>query len=434
LTASSNIHPSNAPSPHIAVVGLGYVGLPLAVALARHFSVIGFDIDTSRVAELMKGEDRTEEVTSSVLRASAMTLTADVNETRGADIYIVTVPTPVSDDNVPDLTAMKMASEAVGNVMAHGAIVVFESTVYPGVTEDICGPILEQASGLACGKDFYLGYSPERINPGDRVHSVDKITKVVAGQTPEVAKILADIYGRMTEGGIHVAPTIRVAEASKVIENAQRDINIAFVNEIALIFERMGIDTHDVLAASRTKWNFLDFRPGLVGGHCIGVDPFYLAHAAQALGHNPEVILAGRRINDAMAQEVANRIAAHITPQSGGRVLVLGLTFKENVPDLRNTKAIDVIRGLQRTGHQVDVHDPMADPGQAHDLYGIDLLPSLGDATGYDALVGLVPHAPYIAYSARALATFVKPDGLIADVKGMWRHVQWPDGLTHWTL
>ena len=418
----------------IAVIGLGYVGLPLAVALARHFSVVGFDIDLSRVSELMDGKDRTEEVPTPVLRASAMTLLADVTATEGADIYIVTVPTPVSEDNVPDLTAVKMASKAVGEVIADGAIVVFESTVYPGVTEDICGPILAEASGLVCGEGFFLGYSPERINPGDRVHSVDKITKVVAGQTPAVSEILERIYGRMTEGGIHVAPTIRVAEASKVIENAQRDINIAFVNEIALIFERMGIDTHDVLAASRTKWNFLDFRPGLVGGHCIGVDPFYLAHAAQALNHNPEVILAGRRINDAMAQEVANRIAAHITSDANGRILVLGLTFKENVPDLRNTKAIDVIRGLQKLGHHVDVHDPMADPGQAREYYGLDLLPTLADANNYDALVGLVPHAPYIAYSARALSAFVKPDGLIADVKGMWRHVQWPDGLKHWTL
>ncbi|MHC8508165.1 MAG: nucleotide sugar dehydrogenase [Rhodospirillales bacterium] len=421
-------------NPSAAVIGLGYVGLPLAAALARRLPVIGFDSDTARVAELKSGHDRTGEIESSVLQASSMQFTDDVNALRGADVFIITVPTPVDAADAPDLSALKSASRSVGGVIAPGAVVVFESTVYPGVTEDICGPILAEASGLECGVDFFLGYSPERINPGDKTHTVDKITKVVAGQTPEAAAALAKLYGGVTSGGVHIAPDIRTAEASKVIENAQRDINIAFINEVALIFERMGIDTHAVLEASRTKWNFLDFRPGLVGGHCIGVDPFYLAHAAQAAGHNPEVILAGRRINDAMAAETARRIAAHLHPASGARILALGLTFKENVPDLRNSKAADVVRALRESGHTVDVHDPMADKAGAKALHGVDLLPGLAGAKNYDAVICLVAHAPYAALTADELTAMVKPDGLIADVKGVWRGLSWGPAPRRWSL
>ena len=365
-----------APPNRIAVIGLGYVGLPLAVALARHFDVLGVDIDEQRIAELKAGEDRTREIARDQLRASPLKFTVAAEDARGRDIYIVTVPTPVDADNAPDLSAVRAASRMVGKVMGRGAIVVYESTVYPGVTEQIAGPELAAASGLKCGTDFFLGYSPERINPGDREHTVDRITKVVSGQTPEVAKMLGEMYGKVTSGGVFLAKDIRTAEAAKVIENAQRDINIAFINEVATIFQKMGISMHDVLAAAATKWNFLPFTPGLVGGHCIGVDPFYLAHAATALGHHPEIILAGRRINDRMAVFVADCIADRLAAQAKTRlapVLVLGLTFKENVPDLRNSRVIDIINGLKPRGFQIDVHDPLADPEQAKREYGVTL-------------------------------------------------------------
>jgi UDP-N-acetyl-D-galactosamine dehydrogenase len=369
----------------IVVVGLGYVGLPLAVALAKHGAVLGFDISGERIAELKRGYDRTAEVLTEALSAGDLTLTDDPTEIDGGNILIVTVPTPVGPDNRPDLSAVLAASDTVGRALKPGAIVVYESTVYPGVTEDICGPALERASGLECGKDFFLGYSPERINPGDRDHTIDRITKVIAGQTPEVVERLAAIYGAANGGDIYRAPDIRTAEAAKVIENAQRDINIAFVNEVAMILGRMGINAQDVLDAANTKWNFLPFRPGLVGGHCIGVDPYYLAHAAEAAGHNPEIVLAGRRINDGVGDFVASNIDAAM-PRRGGRVLVLGLTFKENVPDLRNSKVIDVVTALVERGHRVDVHDPHADADEAKAEYGIDLLPSLDGTSGYDQL------------------------------------------------
>ena len=300
----------------IVVVGLGYVGLPLALALARSYPVIGFDIDADRVTELEGGADRTREVEPDCLKDSTLVYSADTADIVGADVYIITVPTPVAANNQPDLSAVRGASKMVGEVMAKGAIVVYESTVYPGVTEDVCGPILEQASGLEVGTDFFLGYSPERINPGDREHTVDRITKVVAGQTPDVADDLYEMYSAVTSGGVFRAADIKTAEAAKVIENAQRDINIAFVNEVATIFHKMGISIHDVLEAAGTKWNFLNFRPGLVGGHCIGVDPFYLAHAAVAVGHHPEIVLAGRRINDAMGPYVAECIASELAQQA----------------------------------------------------------------------------------------------------------------------
>jgi UDP-N-acetyl-D-glucosamine/UDP-N-acetyl-D-galactosamine dehydrogenase len=404
-------------SNRIAVIGLGYVGLPLAVGLARHFDVLGVDINQQRIAELRAGEDRTREIARDHLRGSSLKFTVDAEDARGRDIYIVTVPTPVDADNAPDLSAVRAASRMVGKVMGKGAIVVYESTVYPGVTEQIAGPELEAASGLKCGTDFFLGYSPERINPGDREHTVDRITKVVAGQTPEVAKILGEMYGKLTSGGVFVAKDIRTAEAAKVIENAQRDINIAFINEVATIFQKMGISMHDVLAAAATKWNFLPFTPGLVGGHCIGVDPFYLAHAATVIGHHPEIILAGRRINDAMGGYVAECVARELARQNrgaGARILLLGLTFKENVPDLRNSRVVDIINGLKPRGFQIDVHDPLADPEQARQEYGITLQGKLHAGPPYHAVVGAVPHEAYKAFTAATFAQLLVPDGLVA--------------------
>lgn len=419
-------------STKIAVIGLGYVGLPLAVALARHFPTTGFDIARERIAELHKGHDRTDEVEPARLRASTLKLTSDPAEIGGFDIYIVTVPTPVDDRNEPDLRPVIGASGTVARAMKKGAVVVYESTVYPGVTEDICGPELARISGLTCGVDFFLGYSPERINPGDREHTVDRITKVIAGQTPAVTDLLAKVYGAVTSGGVFPAASIKVAEAAKVIENSQRDINIAFINEITQIFQKLGISIYDVLDASATKWNFLKFMPGLVGGHCIGVDPFYLARCAQDNGLHPEIILAGRRINDGMGPWIAGQITALLAPKS--RILLLGLTFKENVPDLRNSKVVDVIRTLRDQGHTVDVHDPFADPAEAAHEYGETLMPSLDGAGGYDCLIGAVPHAAYLGFTTESFATLVRPGGLVADVKGMWRGMDVPDMLRLWSL
>lgn len=417
---------------HLAVIGLGYVGLPLAVALARHFPVVGFDIKPDRITELRAGLDRTNEVEAAALTASALVLTDDPNSMTGADIFIVTVPTPVSIDNTPDLGPLLSACRLVGKVIRPGAIVVFESTVYPGVTEDICGPALAQESGLIAGVDFFLGYSPERINPGDHLHRVEKIIKVVAGQTAAVTEILAEIYGAMTEGGVHRARSIQVAEAAKVIENAQRDINIAFINEVTMICQGLGLSVHDVLDTAGTKWNFLPFRPGLVGGHCIGVDPYYLAECALKLGHHPEVILAGRKINDRMGSFIAARLHQALA-RKPSEILLLGLTFKENVPDLRNTKVIDLVRALTGLGHRVAVHDPVADVSEAMEEYGISLLAHLPDRR-YDAVVGAVPHAGYASLTAGDLAALLRPDGLVADIKGMWRHLDLPRGLRRWAL
>ncbi len=420
--------------PAIALIGLGYVGLPLAVALARRFSVIGFDNDAARAGELQGGVDRSGEVAAADLKSGSLKISADPSDLAGRDFFIIAVPTPVDAANKPDLGPLRRACRMVGGVIEKGAIVAVECTVYPGVTENICGPELEDASGLTCGEDFFLGYSPERINPGDRVHTVDRIVKVIAGQTPEVTEKLAAVYGAATSGGVFRARNIKTAEAAKVIENAQRDINIAFVNEAAQIFEHLGVSMHDVLAAASTKWNFLNFSPGFVGGHCIGVDPYYLAHCAQETGYTPEVVLAGRRINDGMGAYVAGRIADRLSKSQGKRVLILGLTFKENVADLRNTKVADLIEGLTARGFSVSVHDSMADAKEARALYGVELLDSLEHAQGFDCVVGAVAHDAYIDFDLDVFSRLLNPGGLVADVKGMWRDAALPEGARRWEL
>lgn len=414
-------------NPTVAVIGLGYVGLPLAVALARHCDVIGYDIDQKRIAELRENHDRTGELGPGELADSTLEYIADESFLKEAQIHIITVPTPVGPDNKPDLRAVESASRMVGRYLELGSVVVYESTVYPGVTEDFCGPILEAESGLIAGQDFFLGYSPERINPGDKVHTVDQITKIVAGQTEKVAQLLAKLYGTMNGNNIFIAKDIRTAEASKVIENAQRDINIAFVNEITDIFGTMGLSVHDVLEAAGTKWNFLPFSPGLVGGHCIGVDPYYLAHAAEKQDIEPRVILSGRAINDAMAGKVADRIDGELTGKS--KILVLGIAFKENVPDIRNSKVADLVARLVEHGHDVDVYDPMADPEETREEYGIGLVAQPAD--GYDAVVGAVGHEAFLSLSLKRL---VKEGGLVADIKAIWRNRRVPPELRYWTL
>ena len=417
----------------IVVVGLGYVGLPLAVALARSFEVIGLDIDEGRIAELKQGRDRTREVEADALEASSLVLTASGADAAGADLYIVTVPTPVDESCQPDLGPVVGATRALAGLLdgARKPVIVYESTVYPGVTEDICGPLIEEVSGLKRGRDFFLGYSPERINPGDREHTVDRIVKVIAGEDQRVTELLAEVYGKVTSAGVFRAASIKAAEAAKVIENAQRDINIAFMNEITQIFARLDISIWDVLAAAGTKWNFLKFQPGLVGGHCIGVDPYYLSFRAQQLGLEPNVILSGRSINDGMGAWVADRIHERRGGR-GGTALVMGLTFKENVPDLRNSKVIDVIRRLEALGHRVAVHDPLADVEEARHEYGIALA---ADALtrSWDTVVVAVPHQDYAALSDEDVAGLVAEGGLLADLKNLYsgRRLAVPD---RWTL
>ena len=419
-------------NPRIAVNGLGYVGLPLALALAGKFETWGIDVDRGRIAELREGHDRTGEIDGPVLQASPINLLEGLDDCPPCDFYIVTVPTPIDAQNRPDLDLVIKASRAVGAVLSGAVaegrrpVVVYESTVYPGVTEEVCGPMLEHVSRLKSGTDFFLAYSPERINPGDREHTVDKITKVVSGQTPEVLKRVAAIYGAITTGGVFKASSIKVAEAAKVIENAQRDINIAFMNEIAQIFSRIGISTWDVLAAAGTKWNFLPFTPGLVGGHCIGIDPYYLAHRAKELGIDPNVIVAGRGINDSMAQWVAQELHQARGGQAGS-VLVLGLTFKENIPDLRNSKVADLAGALGQLGHEVVVHDPMADPGEAEHEYGIGLAEALPQGP-FDLVLLAVPHQTYLDLGNEALRGLLAEGGTLADLKGVL------NGRADWTL
>jgi UDP-N-acetyl-D-galactosamine dehydrogenase len=421
-------------APHIVVIGLGYVGLPLAVALAEKFPTTGFDIDRRRIDELRDGLDRTREIDSKRLKASGLLFTSRAVDASGADIYIITVPTPVTDENVPDLRPLLAGTKTVGNLIQHGrkTIVVYESTVYPGVTEDVCGPELERLSGLKRGVDFFLGYSPERINPGDREHTIDRIVKVVAGENPEITARLVEIYGAITSAGAFPAASIKTAEAAKVIENAQRDINIAFMNEITQIFAKLDLSIWDVLEAAGTKWNFLKFQPGLVGGHCIGVDPYYLSHRAQQLGHDPQVILSGRAINDDMGAWVADQIHARRDGKAGS-VLVLGLTFKENVPDLRNSKVVDVIQRLSALGHGVTIHDPLADTREADHEYGLSLDPD-ALAGRYDVVLGAVPHDSYRALGADEITAMTNDGGMIADLKGMWRDRAFSGAVDRWTL
>ncbi|AGA92258.1 nucleotide sugar dehydrogenase [Thioflavicoccus mobilis 8321] len=405
----------------IGVVGLGYVGLPLAVELGRRYPTVGFDIDAARIAELRAGRDSSLEVEPDKLAASAHLSYAErVEDLAGCNFFIVTVPTPVDDHKEPDLRPLQAASRTVGGVLGRGDIVVYESTVYPGATEEVCVPILEATSGLTFNDGFFVGYSPERINPGDKAHRLSGITKVTSGSTPEVAAFVDALYASIIVAGTHLASSIRVAEAAKVIENTQRDVNIALINELALIFNRLGIDTDEVLAAAGSKWNFLPFRPGLVGGHCIGVDPYYLTYKAQAIGYHPEVILAGRRLNDSMGAYVATCViklmARRDRLSAGSRVLILGLTFKENCPDLRNTRVVDIVAELQDYGLACDVHDPWANVAEARREYGIELIFEPPAAT-YDAIVLAVAHRQFQALGATAIRAFGRPGAVVYDVK-----------------
>ncbi len=424
----------------IAVVGLGYVGLPVAVALAERLAgraeVVGFDISAARVAELRAGHDSTREIADARLASCGLAVTDDTSALEGAGMFIVTVPTPITEERRPDLTPLQRACETIGPHLAKGALVVFESTVFPGVTEDICGPWLAAHSGLTQGADFALGYSPERINPGDHVHRLETITKIIAADSDAALARMRAVYGAIVDAGLHEAPSIKVAEAAKVIENTQRDLNIALMNEIALIFDRMGIATRDVLAAAGTKWNFLPFTPGLVGGHCIGVDPFYLTAAAEKLGYRPEVILAGRRINDSMGQAIAQKLVKLLITNGvspcRARVGVLGLTFKQDVPDIRNSKVPDILAELREYGIEALVSDPLAEPAAALHEYGITLSPPEA-LVGLDALVLAVNHAAYIADPADLVAR-VREGGVLVDVKSALAREGLPEELVYWSL
>jgi len=420
------------------VVGLGYVGLPVAVAFGRREPVIGFDVDATRIAELRAGHDRTREVDDAELAGAEIRFTSDPGDLRAADFHIVAVPTPIDAAKQPDLAPLLAATRTVGEQLERGAIVVFESTVYPGATEEACVPVLERASGLRCGADFTVGYSPERINPGDREHRFTTITKVVSGQDPATLETVAAVYGSVVEAGVHRAASIKVAEAAKVIENTQRDLNIALMNELALIFDRLGIDTRDVLAAAATKWNFLPFRPGLVGGHCIGVDPYYLTHKASTLGYYPQVILAGRRINDGMGAFVASQVVKGLIRARegvrGARVTVLGLTFKENVPDLRNTRVIDIVRELEDYGVRVQVHDPLADPTEAREEYGLELI-AAEDLAPASAVVLAVAHRDYLDGGWQHVRGLLEGGrGVVVDVRGELPRESVPEGIRLWRL
>lgn len=412
-------------SSSLAIVGLGYVGLPLAVEFGKKRRVIGFDINRKRIAELDAGRDSTLETTAGELaEARFLSFTSNPDDLRECTTFIVTVPTPIDDANRPDLTPLVRASETVAKVMPAGAIVVFESTVYPGATEEICVPILEKLSGKTFNVDFFCGYSPERINPGDKEHRLPSIRKVTSGSTPEIADAVNALYAEIITAGTYKASSIRVAEAAKVIENIQRDVNIALMNELALIFHKLGIDTLEVLQAAGTKWNFLPFRPGLVGGHCIGVDPYYLTHKAEQVGYHPEVILAGRRINDHMALHVADQVVKLMLrkglPVLGGKVLVLGLTFKENCPDVRNTKVVDIVTTLQAYNTQVDVYDPWINVVDAEHEYGLHCLHEPPAQGAYDAVILAVGHHQFVTLGEAGVKAFGKPEAVLYDVKSMF--------------
>jgi UDP-N-acetyl-D-galactosamine dehydrogenase len=417
----------------ISVTGLGYVGLPVAVAFGRLGPVIGYDSDPERIDELRRGTDRTGQLNEGALKTANLRLSADAEALRDADFHIVTLPTPVDDDRCPDLGPLRRGTETIGKVLKQGDVVVFESTVYPGATEEFCVPILESASGLRCGADFRVGYSPERINPGDRQHGLEAVTKVVAGCDDATRELIAAVYGAVVPAGIHAAPSIRVAEAAKVIENTQRDLNIALMNELAILFSRLGIDTGDVIRAASTKWNFMPFWPGLVGGHCIGVDPYYLTWKAESVGHRPEVILAGRNINDGMAAFVAQRTvqalarAGHMPENS--LVTVLGFTFKENVPDTRNTAVAGVVQALQAAGAQVQVHDPLADPRRSLDRDGVAILERSALRRG-QAVILAVPHWEYVEQGWGLILGLLEDGrGVVFDVRGVLDRDTIPSGV-----
>ena len=405
----------------IAVIGLGYVGLPLAATFGRRFKTVGFDINAKRVAELRRHHDHTLEVSEEELReAKDLSFASDAEELKGCNVFIITVPTPIDEYKRPDLRPLESASRTVGRAIAKGGVAIYESTVYPGATEEICVPIIERESGLTFNQDFYAGYSPERINPGDKQHRLETIMKVTSGSTPEAADFIDDLYRQIITAGTHKASCIRVAEAAKVIENTQRDVNIALINELALIFHRLGIDTHEVLEAAGTKWNFLPFRPGLVGGHCIGVDPYYLTHKAQQIGYHPDVILAGRRINDGMGSHVARRTAKLMAQRNlqttQSNILILGLAFKENCPDVRNTRVVDIVAELRSYNANVHIHDPWVNADEARHEYGLELI-TQPEAGKYDAMILAVSHNEFIALGAEGIRAFGKPGAVLFDVK-----------------
>jgi UDP-N-acetyl-D-galactosamine dehydrogenase len=416
----------NAPLPspdqtRIAVIGLGYVGLPLAVAFGRRFPTLGFDINAKRIDELRRHHDHTLEASEEELRAAEhLEFTDDPAALAGCNVFIITVPTPIDEYKRPDLRPLESASRTVGRAISRGGVAIYESTVYPGATEEVCVPIIERESALKFNQDFYAGYSPERINPGDKQHRLETIMKVTSGSTPEAADFVDDLYRSIITAGTHKTSSIRVAEAAKVIENTQRDVNIALINELALIFHRLGIDTHEVLEAAGTKWNFLPFRPGLVGGHCIGVDPYYLTHKAQQIGYHPDVILAGRRINDGMGSHVARRVAKLMAQRNlqttQSNILILGLAFKENCPDLRNTKVVDIANELRSYNANVHVHDPWVNADEARHEYGLELI-AQPEAGKYDAVILAVSHNEFIALGAEGIRAFGKPGAVLFDVK-----------------
>jgi len=424
---------------HIAVVGLGYVGLPVAVAFGKKAEVIGFDISERRINELRNAKDSTGEVSPEDLKISKIHYTIDPAQLKKTDFIIVAVPTPIDDAKRPDLTQVIEASKIVGRNLTKGSIVVYESTVYPGVTEEICVPILESESGLKNGPDFKVGYSPERINPGDKEHTFTKIKKVVSGQDAESLEIIASVYESVVEAGVHKASSIKVAEAAKVIENTQRDLNLALMNELSVLFGKMGIDTREVLTAAETKWNFLSFEPGLVGGHCIGVDPYYLTYKAEQIGYHPQVILAGRRINDSMGKHVAEQTVKNMIQAGkavkGAKVLVMGITFKENMPDIRNTRVVDIVNELKEYGVDVNVYDPHADHDEVHEEYGIRLLKNPADGAPYDGVVVAVKHRQFKELGIEGLKRIAGSPSVLADVKGIYDAIGVQNaGMIYWRL